>query len=174
VRRCVSDADLTMDRNRRLCVCLPRRGARRRLLPAKPDFQRTRREFRGRSDAAARRRPSRSTATVKSCHLADICSRQALVPHDFLSSASTSLARHPPQLRLFRGAMASSPIFGDVMCAPAGSGGGRLAAWASEASVSRNRNRRARRRARAGAARPAAAWPTRCSARRGRSGCVAS
>ena len=137
VRRCVSDAELTMAEISGVCVGLP--GVVERasgVCRQSPIF--TERDVNFGADLTKRLGVAVSIdSDVNLVTLAEHWFGQARGINDFLVvSVEQSLGLgilHNGEL--FRGANGLSPDFGDVMVRPPGSGGGRLAAVASEASV---------------------------------------
>jgi predicted NBD/HSP70 family sugar kinase len=137
VRRCVSDADLTMPEISGVCVGLP--GVVERaagVCRQSPIFGE--RDINFGADLTKRLGVAVSIdSDVNLVTLAEHWFGQARGINDFLVvSVEQSLGLgilHNGEL--FRGANGLSPDFGDVMVRPPGSGGGRLAAVASEASV---------------------------------------
>ena len=137
MRRCVSDADLAMDKIAGVCVGLP--GVVERaagICRQSPIF--SERDVNFGADLTKRLGVAVSIdSDVNLVTLAEHWFGQARGLNDFLVvSVEHSLGLgilHNGEL--FRGANGLSPDFGDVMVRPPGSGGGRLAAWASEASV---------------------------------------
>jgi predicted NBD/HSP70 family sugar kinase len=137
VRRCVSDADLAIDRIAGVCVGLP--GVVERaagVCRQSPIFGE--RDVNFGADLTKRLGvPVSIDSDVNLVTLAEHWFGQARGLNDFLVvSIEHSLGLgilHNGEL--FRGANGLSPDFGDVMVRPPGSGGGRLAASASEASV---------------------------------------
>ena len=137
MRRCVSDADLTMAEISGVCVGLP--GVVERaagVCRQSPIF--SERDVNFGADLTTRLGvPVSIDSDVNLVTLAEHWFGQARGINDFLVvSVEQSLGLgilHNGEL--FRGANGLSPDFGDVMVRPPGSGGGRLAAVASEASV---------------------------------------
>jgi predicted NBD/HSP70 family sugar kinase len=137
VRRCVSDANLTMAEISGVCVGLPgvveRASGVCRQSPILSE-----RDVNFGADLTRRLGVAVSIdSDVNLVTLAEHWFGQARGINDFLVvSVEQSLGLgilHNGEL--FRGANGLSPDFGDVMVRPPGSGGGRLAAVASEASV---------------------------------------
>ena len=138
MRRCVSDAGLAMEEIAGVCVGLP--GVVERaagVCRQSPIFSERDVEFRRRTDAAARRRGldrQRRQSRHARRTLVRAGARDSTISWWSASStASGSAYLHNGEL--FRGANGLSPDFGDLMVRPPGSGGGRLADLASEASV---------------------------------------
>jgi predicted NBD/HSP70 family sugar kinase len=137
VRRCASDAGLAMDRIAGVCVGLP--GVVERaagICRQSPIF--SERDVNFGADLTKRLGVAVSIdSDVNLVTLAEHWFGQARGLNDFLVvSVEHSLGLgilHNGEL--FRGANGLSADFGDVMVRPPGSGGGRLSAWASEASV---------------------------------------
>ncbi len=137
VRRCASDAGLAMDRIAGVCVGLP--GVVERaagICRQSPIF--SERDVNFGSDLTKRLGVAVTIdSDVNLVTLAEHWFGQARGLNDFLVvSVEHSLGLgilHNGEL--FRGANGLSADFGDVMVRPPGSGGGRLSAWASEASV---------------------------------------
>src|SRR5271167_1632856 len=137
VRRCVSDAELSILQIAGICVGLP--GVIERaagICRQSPIF--SERDVNFGADLTKRLGVAVSIdSDVNLVTLAEHWFGQARGLNDFLVvSVEHSLGLgilHNGEL--FRGANGLSPDFGDVMLRPPGSGGGRLAAWASEASV---------------------------------------
>jgi predicted NBD/HSP70 family sugar kinase len=137
VRRCVSDAHLAMEKIAGICVGLPgivERAAG--ICRQSPIFSERDVDF----GADLTRRLGVAVSIDSDVNLVTLAEHwfgQARGLNDFLVvSVEHSLGLgilHNGEL--FRGANGLSPDFGDVMVRPPGSGGGRLAAWASEASV---------------------------------------
>jgi predicted NBD/HSP70 family sugar kinase len=137
VRRCVSDAQLAMGEIAGVCVGLP--GVVERaagVCRQSPIF--SERDVAFGAELTKRLGVAVSIdSDVNLVTLAEHWFGQARGLNDFLVvSVEHSLGLgilHNGEL--FRGANGLSPDFGDVMVRPPGSGGGRLSAWASEASV---------------------------------------
>jgi predicted NBD/HSP70 family sugar kinase len=137
VRRCLNDADLTMSEISGVCVGLP--GVVERaagVCRQSPIF--SERDVNFGADLTKRLGVAVSIdSDVNLVTLAEHWFGQARGINDFLVvSVEQSLGLgilHNGEL--FRGANGLSPDFGDVMVRPPGSGGGRLASVASEASV---------------------------------------
>src|SRR5260370_19803653 len=137
VRRCASDPRLAMDRIAGVCVGLP--GVVERAAGScrqTPIF--SERDVNFGSDLTKRLGVAVTIdSDVNLVTLAEHWFGQARGLNDFLVvSVEHSLGLgilHNGEL--FRGANALSADFGDVRVRPPGSGGGRLSAWASEASV---------------------------------------
>jgi predicted NBD/HSP70 family sugar kinase len=137
VRRCVSDAELAMSEIAGVCVGLP--GVVERaagVCRQSPIFGERDVDF----GAELTRRLGVAVTIDSDVNLVTLAEHwfgQARELNDFLVvSVEQSLGLgilHNGEL--FRGANGLSPDFGDVMVRPPGSGGGRLAAFASEASV---------------------------------------
>jgi predicted NBD/HSP70 family sugar kinase len=137
VRRCVSDAELSMNEIAGICVGLPGIIARAAgICRQSPIF--SERDVNFAADLTKRLGAAVSIdSDVNLVTLAEHWFGQARELNDFLVvSVEQSLGLgilHNGEL--FRGANGLSPDFGDVMVRPPGSGGGRLATVASEASV---------------------------------------
>jgi predicted NBD/HSP70 family sugar kinase len=137
VRRCVSDADLSIAEIAGICVGLP--GVVERaagICRQSPIFGE--RDVNFAADLTRRLGVAVSIdSDVNLVTLAEHWFGQARELDDFLvvnveQSLGLGILHNG---ELFRGANGLSPDFGDVMVRPPGSGGGRLAAVASEASV---------------------------------------
>jgi predicted NBD/HSP70 family sugar kinase len=137
VRRCVSDAELSMAAIAGICVGLP--GVVERaagICRQSPIFSERDVDFA--ADLTRRLGVAVSIdSDVNLVTLAEHWFGQARELNDFLvvnveQSLGLGILHNG---ELFRGANGLSPDFGDVMVRPPGSGGGRLAAVASEASV---------------------------------------
>jgi predicted NBD/HSP70 family sugar kinase len=137
VRRCVSDAELSMAEIAGICVGLP--GVVERaagICRQSPIFSERDVDFA--ADLTRRLGVAVSIdSDVNLVTLAEHWFGQARELNDFLvvnveQSLGLGILHNG---ELFRGANGLSPDFGDVMVRPPGSGGGRLAAVASEASV---------------------------------------
>jgi predicted NBD/HSP70 family sugar kinase len=137
VRRCVSDAELSMAEIAGICVGLP--GVVERaagICRQSPIFSERDVDFA--ADLTKRLGVAVSIdSDVNLVTLAEHWFGQARELNDFLvvnveQSLGLGILHNG---ELFRGANGLSPDFGDVMVRPPGSGGGRLAAVASEASV---------------------------------------
>jgi predicted NBD/HSP70 family sugar kinase len=137
VRRCVSDAELSMAEIAGICVGLP--GVVERaagICRQSPIF--SERDVNFAADLTRRLGVAVSIdSDVNFVTLAEHWFGQARELNDFLvvnveQSLGLGILHNG---ELFRGANGLSPDFGDVMVRPPGSGGGRLAAVASEASV---------------------------------------
>ena len=137
VRQCVSDARLAMEKIAGVCVGLP--GVVERaagVCRQSPIFSERDVNF----GAELTRRLGVAVSIDSDVNLVTLAEHwfgQARGLNDFLVvSVEHSLGLgilHNGEL--LRGANGLSPDFGDIMVRPPGSGGGRLAAWASEASV---------------------------------------